>query len=403
MSVARITAIACLWMIGLVSALFPQDKPYVILISFDGFRWDYIERGATPHLAALRDQGASAISLKPVFPTKTFPNHYSLVTGQYAENHGLIANNFTDPFSGERYSLRDPQAVQQARWYLGEAFWETAERQGITSACYFWPGSEMNLPYRRATYFEHYEHTRPYENRVQGILDWLALPEPERPHFITLYLDAVDGAGHEFGPDAPETDRAIARVDSMLGLLLRGLQTLGLRERTNLIIVSDHGMTAIDPERRIDVTPLLGDLECDIEDWGPLMLVTPRHADVDTVYRRLKQHARNFNVYTKHTMPTDFHYARHPFIPPLVLVAEVGWMLVQNNRSFRLRGQHGYDPNHLDMHGVFVASGPAFKKGYRTGTLWAIDLYPLLCRLFDILPRQNIDGELERIQAILVE
>lgn len=380
-----------------------QEQPYTILISFDGFRWDYIDRGYSPNLQHLAEDGARTLSLKPVFPSKTFPNHYTIVTGQYSEGHGLIANNYNDPFSGERYSLRDQQAVREAKWYLGEAFWETAERQGVRSASYFWPGSEMNLSYRRASYFHHYEHERPYEARVQGVLDWLQLPDAQRPRFITLYFDAVDGAGHWFGPDAPETNSAIARVDSMLGMLVDGLQRLGLREQTNVIVVSDHGMTDIDSTRTIWVDDLLGDLECDIEDRGPLMLLTPQNASVDEVYQVLKKSENRFRVYTRETMPENFHFARHPFIPPVVLLADIGWSLATHDRPVGGKGHHGFDPNHLDMHGIFYANGPSFKKGYRSGTIHNIDIYPLLCAIYGIEPRLNIDGRLERVEFLLAK
>lgn len=385
------------------SPIMAQGSPYTILISFDGFRWDYLERGHSPHLQKLADEGVRTLSLKPVFPSKTFPNHFTIVSGLYSEGHGLLANNFNDPFSGERYSLRDQQAVQEAKWYLGEAFWETAERQGITCASYFWPGSEMNLPYRRASYFHHYEHERPYETRVQGVLEWLQLPEPERPRFITLYFDAVDGAGHRFGPDAPETDRAIARVDSMLGLLIAGLERNGLREQTNIIVVSDHGMTSIDAARTIWVDDLLGDFDCKIEDRGPLMLLTPQNASSEEVYQVLKESENRFRVYTKQSMPENFHFAKHPFIPPILLLADLGWSLATRDRPVRGKGHHGYDPNHLDMHGIFYATGPSFRKSYRTGSLHSIDIYPLLCAIYEIEPRLNIDGRIEHIEFLLAK
>ncbi|NMB82229.1 MAG: alkaline phosphatase family protein, partial [Ignavibacteria bacterium] len=186
----------------LISAfsLFPQSgKPYVILVSLDGFRWDYLNRGLSPNLEFIRDNGASALSLRPTFPSKTFPNHQSIITGMYIENHGIIANTFRDEFKNELYRMGDTSAVRNSRWYLGEAFWETAERNGITTASYFWPGSEMNLEYRRPTYFENYEHNRPYEKRVEGVANWLKLPVDKRPHFITLYFDDTDTQGHRYG------------------------------------------------------------------------------------------------------------------------------------------------------------------------------------------------------------
>ena len=188
----------------LISSVFAQNEPYVILISFDGFRWDYSERGITPNLDSLKKYGTHASSLKPSFPTKTFPNHYSIVSGLYPENHGIIFNSFTNPQSKERYRIGNSKQVKNSEWYLGEAFWETAERNGITSACYFWPGSEVELDYRRPTYSMEYNHNKPYEERINGIIDWLQLPIKERPKFMTVYFHDTDSYGHDNGPNSSE-------------------------------------------------------------------------------------------------------------------------------------------------------------------------------------------------------
>ena len=240
-----------------LSPLTAQETPYVILISFDGFRWDYPSRGITPNFDEIRENGVAAVSLEPVYPSKTFPNHLSIITGMYPENHGIILNEFSDPFSGARYRMSDTTAIRDGKWYLGEAFWETAERQGITTASYFWPGSELHDPARRPTYRELYEHNRPYEERIAGVLRWLQLPPAERPHFITLYFHETDTQGHNFGPDAPETNQAIQRLDSMLGLLIEGLEKIGMRAQTNLIVVSDHGMTAVNTEKIVNIEKIL--------------------------------------------------------------------------------------------------------------------------------------------------
>ena len=182
----------------LFNSTFYCHQPYTILISFDGFRWDYAERGFTPNLNKLAEEGVSALSLRPCFPTKTYPNHYSIITGCYIEKHGIIANNFSDPLTGEKYSLSDRASVQNDKWYKAKAFWELAEENGIKSASYFFPGSELDNPKRRPSYFHHYDHNLPYQARIDGVIDWLKLPINERPKFITLYLHETDSFGHKY-------------------------------------------------------------------------------------------------------------------------------------------------------------------------------------------------------------
>ena len=183
-----------------------QSKNYTILVSFDGFRWDYANRGFTPNLEFIKKNGVHALSLKPCFPSKTFPNHFSIITGMYPQNHGIIANNFLDPITGKLYKVGDTTEVRNPKWYKGEAIWETAKRQGVITASYFWPGSEVNLEYRRPTYYEKYEHKRDYEERINGVLNWLKLPFNNRPKFISLYFDATDTYGHRYGTNSAEVD-----------------------------------------------------------------------------------------------------------------------------------------------------------------------------------------------------
>ncbi len=381
-------------------------KPYVILISFDGFRWDYVNKGITPNLKKMEMNGVSALSLRPVFPSKTFPNHYSIITGLYPENHGIIHNDFYDLFSQERYKVGDEKSVRNAKWYTGEAFWETAERQGITTASYFWPGSEVKLSYRHPTYVEYYEHDRPYEQRIEGVLNWLKLPPQERPHFITLYFDATDTYGHKHGPDSEENAVAIRRLDDMLGLLFQKLEEIQLADKTNVIVVSDHGMTVVDSRRIIDIKKILHGFEFTLQGNGPIMMIDCAEPDISKIYQALKRNEKDYTAYLKSDVPDYYHFSNHPFITPIVVIADVGASLMKGTREnlyfkFLSKGNHGYDNHHLDMHGIFIATGPVFKKGYRTGTLWNIDVYPLLCKIFNITPRGNIDGKLERIGFIL--
>lgn len=382
------------------------SKPYVILISFDGFRWDYLNRGITPNLQFIKDNGVSALSLKPCFPSKTFPNHYTIVTGMYPENHGIIANNFYDPFTKEKYSISDTAQVRNPKWYNGMAIWETAKRQGIITASYFWPGSEVNLEYRRPNYFENYEHARPYETRIKGVLDWLTLPGSVRPHFITLYFDAADTYGHKFGPNSEELNNSLMRLDSLVGKLLTGLTEIGLRDSTDLIFVSDHGMTEVSSERIINIEKLLPKFNCKFFNNGPLMFIFPKDEEKEFVFNKLKNLQKNFKVYKKSELPEYFHFSHNSLIPDILIIADAGWTLISNKderwiKSSDSKGNHGYDPNYLDMHGIFLAIGPSFKQGYFTGTINNIDIYPLLAKILNVVPNNNIDGKLERIEFLL--
>jgi ectonucleotide pyrophosphatase/phosphodiesterase family member 5 len=388
------------------SILYAAGTPYVILISFDGFRWDYVERGITPNFKKLADDGVSASSLMPVFPTKTFPTHYSIVTGLHPENHGIISNSFFNPHNNAQFGLGLPEALQDANWYQGEAIWETLERNGIRTASYFWPGSELNLEYRRPTYFHNYDHNRPHIDRIEGVIEWLSLPENVRPRFITLYFHDVDSEGHRSGPDSDETDITIALADSLLGILLQRLEDIDMLDKTNIIIVSDHGMTEVSSERVIDLGMLLDGFDVRYEGFGPVTMILPNEIEIDTVYRRLKEHERMYRVYKKDDVPGYFHYSTHAFILPIIVIAEMGWSLVQDASSqqsmrYVRGGNHGYENTHLDMHGIFYARGPAFRNGYRTGMIQSIDIYSLICEIFGIRPRHNIDGDSNRIKFIL--
>jgi predicted AlkP superfamily pyrophosphatase or phosphodiesterase len=389
-----------------ITILFAQSKPYVILISFDGFRWDYPNRGLTPNIEIMKKEGVSALSFQPCFPSKTFPNHQSIITGMYIDNHGIISNRFFNPFTGESYRLGDTISTREAKWYLGEAFWETAERCGIKTASFYWPGSEIKTDYRHPTYFKHYNQSFPYYARVDTVVKWLKMPYAVRPHFITLYYSLTDTYGHRYGPNSKEINYAISRLDSVLGYLFDEVKEIGMKDSVNFILVSDHGMTEVDSSRVIDYEELLKGLDYRTEAGGPFLLIAPAKGEREKIYRRLKGNEKHYKVYLKENMPAYFHYGKHPFIPEIIMVADLGWEILSNKqiRRFKkrsIKGDHGYDNHQTDMHGIFFAMGPAFRKGYRTGTIFNVDVYPLLCKIFDIPPRSNVDGKLERISFIL--
>jgi predicted AlkP superfamily pyrophosphatase or phosphodiesterase len=382
--------------------LFAQSTPYVILISFDGFRWDYLNRSISPNLEKIRENGVSALSLRPAFPSKTFPNHQSIITGMYTENHGIISNHFYDKATNKWFSMSDTASVRDPRWYLGEAFWETAERNGITTASYFWPGSELSLASRRPTYFKNYVHEKPYIERIEGVIEWLKLPYKKRPHFITLYFDDTDTHGHNYGTNSIELNESIKRLDNFTGILLQKLEEINLKDSVNVIIVSDHGMTDTPKENVINIENIISNKEIKFYDDGPFMRIDAPSNSLNEVYSTLKSHEKNFKTYMIEELPGSFYYKKNHMIGSIILIADIGWSLITNRKSqYAPKANHGYDNNHIDMHGIFIASGPSFKKNYKTGTVWNVDIYPLLCKIFNIIPNSDIDGDLERIEFIL--
>lgn len=385
-----------------------QNQPYVILISFDGFRWDYLDRNLTPNIDLLIENGVRASSLQPVFPTKTFPNHRSIITGLLPQNHGIIFNGFNDKFNKIHFSTGDSIQVRNSRWYRGEALWETAQRQGFITASYFWPGSDLDLDYRNPDYYHHYVHNRTYKERVKGVIDWLQLPYDKRPHFITMYFDLTDGVGHKYGPNSYEINMAISSLDSTMGNLLSGLGDIQMRDSVNIILVSDHGMTEVNYEKTINIEEMLKDYNFTASNSGPVMMISADENDIEQIYSMLKKNDRHYKVYLKNDIPQYYHFSKSPLISEILLVAEIGWAVITNRdlrwmKSDNYNGNHGYDNHHLDMHGIFVASGPQFKMNYKTGTLNCLDIYSLLCKIFNIIPRNNIDGKLDRIGFVLKE
>jgi ectonucleotide pyrophosphatase/phosphodiesterase family protein 5 len=390
------------------SIQFAQSQPYAILISFDAFRWDYSNRNITPNIESLVENGVKAQTFKPVFPSKTFPNHISIITGLYPEHHGIIFNDFYNIFTGAHFKTSDSVEVRDSRWYKGEAFWETARHQGIITASYFWPGSDVNSEYRRPNYYYHYKHSTPYAQRVKGVIDWLRLPYNKRPHFITLYFELADDIGHKYGPNSPQIDTAIATLDSTIGNLITSLSDIQMRDSVNIILVSDHGMTNISANRIVNVEEMLKGYKVRYSNSGPVMMIQPKQNELEEIYSILKRNEKHYKVYKKENIPNCYHFSQNPFIYKILLVADLGWSVITNKESKWYKpgstgGNHGYDNNTLDMQGTFIASGPQFKKNYKTGTIRCIDVYPLLCRIFNVVPSGNIDGRLDRIKYIQKE
>ena len=382
-----------------------ERAPTVLLVSLDGFRWDYPDRYATPNLDRIARQGVRAKHLWPVFPTKTFPNHYTQVTGLYPAHHGIVSNTMYDPEMDASFSLGDTAAVRDARWWGGEPLWVTAEKQGQTAATYFWPGSEVAPGGVRPTYWKPYDGRVPGAERVDQVLRWLDQPPGTRPTFLTLYFSAVDGAGHRFGPDAPETATAVRKVDGHLGRLLDGLEARGLRDKVNLIVTSDHGMAATSPQRVIFLDDYL-DLEgVQVVDLSPVAMLRPTPGTAaDSLYAALKGAHPHLSVYRKGALPERLHFDGHLRIPPLLGLADEGWSIATRDlfeeHSGRFQGgAHGYDPQLASMHGIFYAAGPAFAAQPAASAFASIDLYLLITGILHLKPAPN-DGDPAAAQRI---
>jgi len=375
--------------------------PPVILISIDGFRPDYLDRGVTPVLSGLAAGGARGV-IRPSFPTKTFPNHYTLVTGLRPDRHGIVENNMEDPaIPGVTFRMSNRDAVRDRRWWdQGEPIWMAAERAGIVTAPVFWPGSEAPIRGVRPRHYLAFDMATPNATRVDRLLALLDLPPAERPRFLTLYFDTVDTAGHQFGPQASETTAAVAAADAQVGRLADGLKARGIA--TNLVIVADHGMAAVSPERQIYMDDLLPKTAYRSLTGGAFMTIYPAKGREDEVAAALLKPHPRMACWRKSDIPARFHYGQNPRVAPLFCLPETGWTLT--TRDYRPsnpeRGAHGYDHESPEMAAVFIAHGPDIRPGAVLPAFDNVSVYPLLARLLGVRPAGN-DGDMDDTRAAL--
>lgn len=373
----------------------------VVLISIDGFRADYLRRGVTPTLDSITRAGVRAEWMSPSFPSKTFPNHYTIVTGLIPDHHGIVANSMWDDDLG-RFTMSMRDAVGDARWWGGEPIWVTAEKQGRRAAAFFWPGSEAPIGGVWATHWMPYDDNYPFAARVDSVLAWLDRPAAERPVFATLYYSIVDHAGHNYGPDAPQVDSALAVVDTMLTRFATGLASRGLAEHVNVIVVSDHGMSATSRDRLIALDDYVSMDDVTVVDWSPVGAVNAKPGRLDAVYAALRDAHPNLHVYHKANVPPRYRFGTHARVTDLVLIADDGWSITTRDRfeTFRAGGTHGYDATLPSMRALFVASGPAFKNDLVVPSFSNIHVYELMTHILDLKPAPN-DGSLDSVRVML--
>lgn len=376
----------------------------ILLVSLDGFRADYISRPAAVRLRQLAASGVRAERMIPAFPSKTFPNHYTIVTGLHPEHHGIIANTMFDATIGRKFTISDTAVTHDPRWWGGEPLWITVERQGKKSASFFWVGSDIKINGQLPTWYRTYDGRVPNRTRVRTVLEWLSQPAGTGPSFVSTYFSDVDDAGHAFGPEAPQTDSAIARVDSLIGALADGITTLGLSGSVNLVVVSDHGMTPLAADRVIYLDDYVDLSRMTIVDLSPVSSLVPAAGYEAEAYRRLNGAHPRLQVYRKGELPARLHFNKHARITPLVTIAAEGWTLTTRAAVARLGpprgGAHGFDNLLPSMGALFVATGPDFRTGAVVPPFQNIHVYSLLAKLLGVTPAPN-DGSPDSTRALL--
>ncbi len=381
----------------------PASRAALILVSIDGFRADYLQRGLTPTLGTLAADGVRAVAMKPAFPTLTFPNHYTLVTGLYPDHHGIVDNRMTDPASGKRFVYKQEASTEDPAWWGGEPLWVTVEKHGLHAATLFWPGSTVAIDGLRPSRWLPFDAHMSPRRRVDRLLDWLDLPPPQRPTFLTLYFEQVDQAGHHGGPDSRGVDAALREVDAALARLVAGLKRRGLFRDTNLVVVSDHGLTATSPDRVICLDDILPAAAASVVHYGLLAGIVPR-GDPRAAERALLVPHAHMQCWRKSEVPARLHYGTNPRIPPLLCLAADGWVISSHERMARhayfSRGEHGYDNDDPNMRALFIAHGPAFRRGLVVPEFDSVDVYPLLAHVLGI-PAQPGDGDFAAVSEML--
>ncbi len=379
-----------------------DDRPYLVILSLDGFRWDYPQMANTPTLDSLKKAGVIAESLKPSYPTKTFPNHYTMATGLYPDHHGLVDNYFHATDLNRIYSMRDREAVMDGVFYGGEPIWVTAENQGMKSATFFWVGSEAEIKGVRPTYWYQYDWTIPFEDRIDSVVHWLSLPEDKRPHLIMWYYSEPDHTGHVSGPESEELKVLVEELDTYLADFFTEMRKLPLFDKLNFIITSDHGMNATSNEKRIFIEQVIDTSQIEYMDGiTPNVNIKVKEGMLDEVYADL-QAAEHLHAWKHGQLPERLHYGTNIRTQDISLVADPGWTIATTKHPDAEQGAHGYDNDLKDMHAIFYAAGPAFKSDYVHPTFENVNLYILMAHILDLSPAST-DGSLSNVEQMLKE
>jgi len=404
----HILLFSLLLLLGLVSCEGNKNKKgssgkrYVVMLSLDGFRWDYQEMYNTPVLDSITKAGVKAESMQPVFPSKTFVNHYSVATGLYADHHGIVLNNFYANDLKKDYNKKDKSTVGEGIFYGGEPMWVTAKKQGVKSATLFWVGSEADIMGMRPDYWFKYNQEMPFEARIDTVINWLKLPYAKRPHLIMWYYHEPDYVSHHYGPASNETGAVVEQIDSWLGDFFKEAKKLPVYDSIDFIIVSDHGMTALSSEKQVILDDYIDTSDLVRYDgWSPNYNIQPKKDKAEKVWKNLTT-IPHVKVWKKGSLPERLHYGNNQRIYDFVLVADPGWSVYWSWQNKKGKGAHGYDNSFKDMQAVFYATGPDFKKGYLQPAFPNVDVYPLVIKLLGLHPAKN-DGNINEVSGMLKE
>jgi len=379
-------------------------KPYVILISADGFRYDLADKFKAENLIRLRSSGVEADYMQPVFPSLTFPNHYSIATGEYPSHDGIVDNNFYDPARDQVYRMGNKKGVEDSSWYGATPLWVLAEKQGLLSASFYWVGAEAAIQGVRPTYYYKFNSLITMGDRIRDVRNWLSLPEEIRPHLITFYIPDVDHEEHMHGVNSKQVEDAVHYVDKSIDLLVRTVDSLNLP--VNFIFLSDHGMVDIDTLNTLSLPKTIDTSRFVIMNSQPIVHMYARNrADILPAYKEIKSVAREYEVYLATNMPARWHYSKkddhYNRIGDIILVSHPP-------KVFNLGGRHldpathGFDPALTVMHATFYAWGPAFKSNYKIRGFENVNVYPLIANILQLNITEPVDGDLKVLKPILL-
>ncbi|XP_055982106.1 ectonucleotide pyrophosphatase/phosphodiesterase family member 5 [Sorex fumeus] len=395
-----------LWVSFILAALtfsvtfsLQPDQQKVLVVSFDGFRWDYLYRVPTPHFHYVMKHGVHVKQVTNIFITKTYPNHYTLVTGLFAENHGIVANDMFDPVLNRSFSLDHMDIYDSEFWEEATPIWITNQRAGYASGAAMWPATDVQIHKTFPTHYMPYNESVSFEDRAAKIIEWFTSEEPI--NLGLLYWEDPDDMGHQLGPDSPLMEPVIADIDNKLGYLIKMLKKAKLWNVLNLIITSDHGMTQCSDERVIELDRYLDRDLYVLVDQSPVAAILPKEGKIDEVYEALVHAHPNLTIYKKEEIPEKWHYQHNNRIQPLIAVADEGWYILQNKSDDFMLGNHGYDNALAKMHPMFLAHGPAFRKNFTKEAMNSTDLYPLLCHLLNLTALPH-NGSLRNVQDLLI-
>lgn len=390
---------------GRSNSVQQQKKPYVILISADGFRYDLADKWQAKNLLQLRSSGVAAKAMVPSYPSLTFPNHYTLVTGLYPSHHGIVNNTFYDKKKNETYRLGNRKVVEDSSWYGGTPLWVLAEQQQMVTANFYWVGSEAAVKGVRSTYYYRYNDSIDIDTRLQVVKDWLTLPEDKRPHLITFYLPQVDHEEHMYGPDSKQAEEAVRLVDETIARMVRMTDSLQLP--VNYIFLSDHGMITTDTVNQLSKPAAIDTAKFKMPDGDVLVhIYAYDKKDIMPTYEALKKEAVDYDVYHAGNVPARWHYGAaddwYKRVGDIILVPRP-----PKTFNFRRRrptlGRHGFDNAIPEMHATFYAWGPAFKKQLEIDAFENVHVYPLIAHLLGLKVTEKIDGSLKVLRPILKE